>query len=124
MTLSYGLDMQRTVRFVLPRAFLRSAKGVFSDDDIEAAKAKLALNPSLGEMIQGTGGCRKIRHRGMSGQSRMIYYYHLGDSEVFFLACYPKNEKSDLTKDEKDELKATVTAIKEAKRDAQKGGSR
>jgi len=39
----------------------------------------------------------------------------LGDDEVYFLTCYPKNQKADLTEREKVELKKTVQMIKHAK---------
>jgi hypothetical protein len=107
--------MTREVRFIRPHAFNRDAEGVFTEDQIEAVKAKLALNPELGDLIPKTGGARKIWQFGVGGQSRVIYYFHMGDDEVFFLTCYPKNQKSDLTEDEKAELKETIQVIKKAK---------
>ena len=46
----------------------------------------------------------------------MIYYYHFGDDEIFFLACYSKSVKADLTADETKALAAIIKDIKEAKR--------
>ena len=48
------------------------------------------MNPKLGDLIRNTGGARKVRHSGKRGQSRVIYYYHMGGGEIFFLACYSK----------------------------------
>jgi hypothetical protein len=67
-------------------------------------------------------GARKIWQRGISGQSRLIYYYHIGDGEVFFLTCYPKNRKRDLSEGEKEALRETIKTIKALKRE--KAGER
>lgn len=107
--------MPRTITFIFPKAFLKAAKGVLNQAQTEGLKVKLALKPELGDLVQGTGGARKIRQFGPKGQSRVIYYFHAGDDEVFFLTCYPKNRKSDLTADEKYELRETIQLIKQLK---------
>lgn len=107
--------MPRTVTFFLPRTFVKDSRGVFTTEQVEAVKAKLALNPELGDLIPKTGGARKVWQFGISGQSRVIYYFHLGDDEIYLLTCYPKNQKADLTEREKAELKKTVQMIKHAK---------
>lgn len=104
------------VRFVTTRAFRKAADGVFGLDHLENIRVKLALNPVLGDLIPGTGGVRKLRQFGLRGQARVIYYFHLGDSEIFLLTCYAKNEKSDLTHNEKADLRAAVESIRIAKR--------
>ena len=109
--------MERSpVRFVLTRAFRKAADGVIGPLHLENIKVKLALNPALGDLIPGTGGVRKLRQFGIRGQARVIYYFHLGDSEIFLLTCYAKNEKSDLTPNEKADLRAAVESIRVAKR--------
>ncbi len=40
----------------------------------------------------------------------------MGDGEIFFLACYPKSAKEDLTAAEEKMLSATIKDIKGAKR--------
>ncbi len=91
-------------------------RGVFTARHMEAVQTKLALNPELGGVVPKTGGARKIRQFGTGGRSRLIYYFHSGDSEVFFLACYPKNRKTDLTENEKAELKKITKLIKDSKK--------
>ena len=102
--------------FITTRAFEKAAKGLFTAKQISGLKMKLAMNPELGDLIRQTGGARKVRHVGKRGQSRVIYYYHLGDDEIFFLACYSKNVKDDLTAPETKLLTAIIKDIKEAKR--------
>ena len=46
----------------------------------------------------------------------MIYYYHAGDGEIFFLACSAKSAKEDLTATEEKALSGIIKDIKEAKR--------
>lgn len=107
--------MARDIKFVIPASFLRGARRVLSAEHIETLKTKLALNPELGDLIPRTGGARKVRQFGATGQSRVIYYFHAGDGEVFLLTCYPKNDKKDLSEAEKRELHDTIKMIKDAK---------
>jgi len=59
----------------------------------------LARDPECGEIIQGTGGVRKVRvalpGRGKSGGARVIYYFHSERLPVFALTVFAKNEKAD-----------------------------
>ena len=108
--------MERSpIRFVVTGTFRKAAGGVIGPSHLENIKAKLALNPELGDLIPGTGGVRKLRQFGLRGKARVIYYFHLGDSEIFLLTCYAKNQKSDLTHDEKADLRAVVGSIRAAK---------
>jgi hypothetical protein len=107
--------MVRAVRFILPRAFLKAADGVFGPRHLDAIKAKLALNPELGDRVPGTGGARKLRQYGIRGQARVIYYFHAGNDEIFMLTCYPKNRQSDLTTSEKRALRETIALIESAR---------
>ncbi|MGO2129558.1 MAG: type II toxin-antitoxin system RelE/ParE family toxin [Pseudoalteromonas prydzensis] len=66
-------------------------------------------SPKQGDVIQGAGGLRKIRvagkGRGKRGGSRVIYY-HLDEQQRFYLlTIYSKNEMTDLTADQKKQLK-------------------
>ncbi len=49
----------------------------------------LAANPKSGNLIQGSGGIRKLRWRakgkGKSGGSRIIYYFHNPEIPLFLL---------------------------------------
>jgi mRNA-degrading endonuclease RelE of RelBE toxin-antitoxin system len=59
--------------------------------------------------IQGTGGLRKIRvaskGRGKRGGSRVIYYYFDIFKRFYLLTIYAKNEITDLTPEQKRQLK-------------------
>ncbi len=86
-------------------------------EDFEAFKRKIAEHPEIGDLIQGTGGVRKIRlksaSKGTRGGFRVCYYFHdavIG--EIFLITIYPKNEKADITAAEKKDLKQLVDIIK------------
>lgn len=85
--------------------------------DFEEFKKKIAENPEMGDVIQGTGGVRKTRiksaSKGTRGGFRVCYYFHDVDSgEIFLLAIYAKNEQEDLSSGDKKELKMLVHIIK------------
>lgn len=111
--------MSRTVKFIIPKNFFKESKGVFTKKHIETVKAKLALTPDLGDPIPKTGGARKIWQFGINGQSRVIYYYHMGGGEIYLLSCYPKNRQKDLSEHEKGDLKKIIKLIKNQKRRSQ-----
>lgn len=89
---------------------------LFSDDELHEVIDALAANPEAGDVIPGTGGLRKVRvalsGRGKRGGARVIYYYHGATIPLYALAVYAKNEKSDLTPDEKKALTALLGIIK------------
>jgi len=72
------------------------------------------VNPREGDVIQGTGGLRKVRvaskGKGKRGASRVIYYYLDDRRRFYLLTIYGKNEMSDLTADQKKQLKAFMEA--------------
>lgn len=74
-----------------------------------------SINPDAGDEIKGTGGARKIRFggtgKGKSGGLRIITFYGGADIPVFLLNVFAKNEKTDLTKAERNEFKATLAAL-------------
>ncbi len=65
--------------------------------------------------MQGTGGVRKYRvaraGRGKSGGVRVIYYCWT-DRALFLIDVYAKNEKSDLSKAEKNKLRKLIAELK------------
>ena len=81
----------------------------------------LAANPKSGNLIQGSGGIRKLRWhskgKGKSGGSRIIYFFYNKDIPLFLLTIFAKNEKVNLSDSEKKELaKMTKHLIENYKR--------
>lgn len=77
---------------------------------------RLAAQPRAGDLIQGTGGIRKLRWarggRGKSGGVRVIYYFHSDRIPLYLLTVFGKGEKADLSKGERNELAKLVDALK------------
>ncbi|WP_034643010.1 type II toxin-antitoxin system RelE/ParE family toxin [Desulfovibrio inopinatus] len=84
----------------------------------------LAANPSAGVLMEGTGGVRKVRFAGegsgKSGGYRVVYYFHNMDMPLFALALFAKNEKANLTKAERNQLRAIMPEIVKAYREGKR----
>jgi hypothetical protein len=97
-------------------AFKKKAEKLFSADELIDVINFIAANPFSGNEIPGTGGVRKLRFaakgKGKRGGSRVIYFVFDEDNPIYLLACYGKNEKGDLTPDEKKAVTAFATASK------------
>lgn len=80
----------------------------------------LASNPLAGDIIQGTGGVRKIRfakgNKGKSGGVRVIYYFYNELNPILMLDIFGKNEKENLNKAECNELMQSVAILKKGLR--------
>jgi hypothetical protein len=83
------------------QTFSNQAKGILSENDIADLKIELALNPTKGVVIPGTGGVRKYRiphgSKGKSGGARVIHYFHDREMPIYLLAIYSKAEKINLS---------------------------
>lgn len=95
--------------------FIRTRK--ILQTDFDDFKRMLAENLEIGAVIQGTGGVRKTRLKSASGGKRggfrICYYFHdIELGEIFLLTIYAKNEKEDITQDEKKDLKKLANVIK------------
>jgi len=102
-------------------AFLRRARECgIPDREREAIVNFLAAQPDAGEEMPGTGGARKMRFarpgEGKRGGYRIVTFFSGADIPVFLLSVFAKNEKSDLTRDEKNELKKLLQALPETYR--------
>jgi hypothetical protein len=74
----------------------------------------LAEHPASGDLMQGTGGIRKLRWsaqgKGKSGGVRVIYYHHNETLPLFLLTVFGKGEKANLTKAESNDL-SKITSL-------------
>ena len=108
--------MKKHITFIETQAFTKRVELFLSDDDFAEFQRDLAANPRKGPVIQGTGGLRKVRWRsqsgGRSGGLRVIYLYlEIGDV-IYLVYGFAKSETTDLTSDQKKQLKHLVEAIK------------
>ncbi|WP_062063834.1 type II toxin-antitoxin system RelE/ParE family toxin [Cellvibrio sp. OA-2007] len=88
--------------------FIRTSEGLFSDDEKRSLINYLAAHPQSGDLIRGTGGIRKLRWaiqgKGKSGGARVIYYYHNEAIPLFLLTAFGKNEKTNISPAERNDL--------------------
>jgi hypothetical protein len=75
----------------------------------------LAAHPKAGDLMEGTGGIRKLRWgRGDSGKSggvRVIYYVHSEQMPLYLLTLFAKNERANLSKAQRNELADLVDIL-------------
>lgn len=100
-------------------AYLRAAKQAgMSEAEMAAAIEVLAASPEAGDLIPGTGGCRKVRlagrGKGKSGGYRLISFYGGPDMPVFLVTVFGKGEKADLTQGERNALAAMSERLMES----------
>lgn len=88
--------------------YLKAAQALFSEAEREQIVATVAADPECGEVMQGTGGFRKVRvgrsGMGKRGGARVIYILRNEAFPIFLVAAYAKNEKDNLTKKERNQL--------------------
>ena len=88
-----------------------------NDEDLIKLEKLLLEDPKQGDVIQGTGGARKLRielsdNRGKSGGGRVIYIDVLEKEKLYLLFAYPKNVQDDLTNEQKNAIKKIIYLIK------------
>jgi hypothetical protein len=98
--------------------FLKDARTAgLSEDDQQLIVVAISENPMLGDLMPGTGGCRKVRFAGKGngkrGGYRTVHYYAANDVPVVLLALISKGERSDLSKSEQNELKKEMAGYAE-----------
>ncbi|EMF8382448.1 type II toxin-antitoxin system RelE/ParE family toxin [Klebsiella variicola] len=107
--------MCHAIEFIETSLFTRQIKQLASDEDLRALQRQPIGNPDFGDLIQDTGGLRKIRmatgSQGKSGGVRVIYF--LATREIIYLVlAYPKHTKESLSAAEKNELRKLTRRLK------------
>ena len=89
-----------------------------TDSDLKRLQAELLVDPRIGSVMQGTGGVRKMRfafeHKGKSGSARVIYIDFAFYEKIYLLTAYPKSEKDNLTKEERNAIKQLVERLEKS----------
>lgn len=87
-----------------------------NDETFRSLQEAMMRNPEAGDVIEGTGGLRKLRHgnmrrgKGKRGGLRVIYYWWDGHSQFWLFTLYDKDEMDDLSSDQKKVLKRMLKA--------------
>lgn len=101
--------------------FISEAKALrLSSGDRLAIVEWIAAHPLAGDLMEGTGGARKVRFatgtKGKRGGFRVITFYGGVDIPVFLLNIFSKNEKTDLSPSECRALKSVLSELGHAYR--------
>ena len=95
--------------------YLRQASRLLDDDEQKDIVDYLAEHPKAGDILQGTGGIRKLRwsrgSRGKSGGVRVVYYFHDERIPLYLLTVFGKGEQANLSKAERNELARLVDVL-------------
>ncbi len=101
--------MEKLNSVLLLPSFIRKAKTYLSEEAMFDLASFLAEHPEKGDLIPDTGGIRKLRWaregQGKSTGYRIIYYFYSEKKPLFVITMYGKNEKSNLSQSEKNEMK-------------------
>jgi hypothetical protein len=96
--------------------FKDEAASLIGAEGIEALAVFLNDRPEAGDVIPGAGGARKLRsaakRKGKRGGARIIYLYIVMAARIYLLRCYAKSVKTDLTQDEKKQLRQIAAYLK------------
>lgn len=91
--------------------FQRYAADVWSDAERIEFINWIAVNPTAGDVIPGSGGCRKVRWassgRGKRGGARVIYF-NATDQTIWLLIVYAKAKFDNLPTEFLAQLKQGV----------------
>lgn len=117
MAYNVSVSMQPPITVIETPSFLRDSKKHLTDDERKELVSFLAYNPAIGDLIQGTGGVRKVRWAreggGKSGGFRVIYFYHSPGIPLFLLNLFAKNEQTNLSQADRNALRALSAILVE-----------
>ena len=97
--------------FVELPPFERVRANYLDDTAYLALQNELMSNPQAGDVIEGTGGLRKLRQpdprrgKGKRGGLRVIYYWWLGGGQFWLFTVYDKDQVDDLATEQRKALK-------------------
>ena len=100
--------------FVELPPFQRWRQDYLTDEDYRVLQNLLLENSEAGDLIQGSGGLRKVRFedkqrgKGKRGGLRIIYYHWDEGQEFWMFTLYSKGEIADLSAAERKAFKALL----------------
>jgi len=105
--------------FVELPPFERLRASYLDDAAYRALQEELMHNPHAGDVIEGTGGLRKLRQpdprrgKGKRGGLRVIYDWWLGGDQFWLFTVYDKDQADDLTADQRKAVKRLLEIERE-----------
>jgi hypothetical protein len=108
--------------FIELPAFERQRGNYLDDEAFNELQKTLMANPETGDLIQETGGLRKLRFgdtkrgKGKRGGLRIIYYWWETGLQFWLFTLYGKDEMGDLNPQQRRALKQMLKAELAARR--------
>ncbi len=95
--------------------FIRIADKLLTESERQDIIRYLAKRPKAGNLMEGTGGVRKLRWgrggTGKSGGVRVIYYFHDETMPLYLLTMFAKGDQANLSKTECNDLAGLVKLL-------------
>ncbi len=95
--------------------FIRIADKLLAESERQDIIRYLAERPKAGDLMEGTGGVRKLRWgrggTGKSGGVRFIYYFHDEAMPLYLLTMFAKGDQGNLSKAERNDLAGLVKLL-------------
>jgi hypothetical protein len=95
--------------------YIRTADKLLSEIERQDVIRYLAEHPKAGDLMEGTGGVRKLRWgRGVQGKSggvHIIYYFHDEVMPLYLLTLFAKSDQANLSKAERNDLARLVQLL-------------
>ena len=95
--------------------YIRIADKLLSEIERQDVIRYLAEHPKAGDLMEGTGGVRKLRWgrggQGKSGGVRIIYYFHDEVMPLYLLTLFAKGGQANLSKAERNDLAGLVQLL-------------
>lgn len=104
------------MRVVRLKPYIRAMKAMgFSEAGMQAAESFILRAPHVHPLIAGLKGARKARvarpGMGTRGGGRVVYYLATKGGLIAFLLAYSKNQKDDLTNDDRRALLRAIDLL-------------
>lgn len=95
--------------------FIHTASKLLTESERQDIIRYLAEHPKSGDLMEGTGGVRKLRWgrggQGKSGGVRVIYYFHNEVMPLYLLTLFAKGNQANLTMAERHDLADLVKLL-------------
>lgn len=110
--------------FIELPAFARHRVSYLDDEGFRSLQNALLEHPEAGDVIEGTGGLRKVRHadvrrgKGKRGGLRVIYFWWRAGSQFWLFTLYGKDKMDDLSAKERAALRDMLKRELDARRKA------
>jgi hypothetical protein len=109
--------MQKT--FIETAEFTEWVVEYLPDDLYAAVQREVMSDPERGSVMPGCGGLRKLRiadpsrGKGKRGGARIVYLHIAESDEIYLITVYGKDQKDDLTAEEKRLYRQLVRFLKD-----------